>query len=190
MYSLRYLASTTALAALAAGLGACAPAMDDSMVGAQPSPGFTEAAGGMWAETVALHEGTVEDARFFVAQAQNQTLRTYAQQLVDDYVARQQRLTPLMERHGVTPLPGTQSQTLERTFRETAETLRGFEGEEYYRRWIEHQIAMNRWLIDAIDNSYMPSVQGRPDLVQELTTWRASVQRHLQEAERIRADWR
>jgi hypothetical protein len=94
-----------------------------------------------------------------------------------------------MQQHGVTPIPGEPAQRLEQTFRQTAETMRAFEGEEYYRRWIDHQIAMNRWMLDAIDRSYMPSVQGRPDLVQELTTWRASVQRNLEEAERIRAGW-
>jgi putative membrane protein len=187
MYSRSFTGGAAAIA-LAMGLGACAPAMNDVTMG-QPSPEFAEGAGGMWAETVALHEGTVEDARFFLAQAQHQTLRTYAQQLVDDYVARQQRLTPLMQQHGVTPIPGEPAQRLEQTFRQTAETMRAFEGEEYYRRWIDHQIAMNRWMLDAIDRSYMPSVQGRPDLVQELTTWRASVQRNLEEAERIRAGW-
>jgi putative membrane protein len=189
MYSLRSISSMTAALALGVSVGACAPAVNDTMAGAQPSPDFAAGAGGTWAETVALHEGTVEDARFFIAQSQNQTLRTYAQQLVDDYVARQQRLAPLMQRHGVTAVPGESVQQLEQRFRETGEALRAFEGEEYYRRWIEHQIAMNRWMLDAIDRSYLPSVQGRADLVQELTTWRASVQRNLEEAERIRAGW-
>jgi putative membrane protein len=172
--------------ALAVGLGACAPATMDTAGMPAPAPEFAAGAGAWYADTEALYTGTLEGVRFAAGHTQHAGVRDFARQVEQDYTAAHQRLGPLVQRHGVTAMPGETARGLERGFQQTHEALRGFEGDEFDRRWLDHQIAMNRWLLDSIDRSYMPAVRGRPDLEQELTTIRGTVQRHLQEAERIR----
>jgi predicted outer membrane protein len=178
-----------ALACSLAVAAACAPMEPvPAPMGVQPGPEF--GADAMYAETQALFEGTLESARFALGHTQDAGLRTYSQRLIDDYTAAQQRLGPIMQRHGIAARTGPSSEALARTYRETGEALRGFEGRDFDQRYLDHHIAMNRWMLDAIDRSYMPAARGRADLQQELTTLRTTIQEHLAEAERIRGTWR
>jgi predicted outer membrane protein len=190
MYSIRTHTRGATVIVLAIGIGAACAPMDPvpAPMGVQPGPEFATDA--MWADAEAIFAGTLEGARFAVGHTQDAALRTYAQRLVDDYTAAQQTLSPIMQRHGITARPGPQTEALTRGYRETGEALRAFEGRDFDQRYIDHQIAMNRWLLDAIDRSYLPAAQRHPDLQRELTTLRATIQGHLQEAERLRTTWR
>lgn len=186
-----------AAVAAAVAVAACAPmngVAPGPGVGAAPAPGAPAATtgaefGGMFADTEALYTGTLEGARFAAGHTQDAAVRDYANRLVQDYTAAQQRIGPLMQREGITARPGEGTQAIQRNFQETGERLRGLEGRGFDEGWIDHQIAMNRWMLENIDRHYMPQVGQRPELQRELTTLRTTLQAHLDEAERIRGGW-
>jgi putative membrane protein len=177
--------TTAAALGLAA---ACAPGPATAPIGVQPSPEFATET--LYAETSATFTGSIESARLAMDRAEDPQVREYAERLVDDYTAATQRLDPIMQRHGITQRTGPSVEALQRTHREAAEALRGYEGRDFDQRWIDHQIAMNEWLLSTIDQTYMPAARGRADLETELRTWRTSVQAQLEEARRIRGGLR
>jgi putative membrane protein len=164
---------------------ACAPAPEMAPVGAQPSPTMAASAD-VWATSTAAFEGGVADGRLALERTQNPELRTYAQRLVDDYDAAGPRWTGLLTRYNIQAQPGEGTQRLRDTHTRTGEALRGYEGADFDRHWLDHQIAMHRWMLDNIDRSYMPAARGRADLEMELRNTRTTLQRNLQEAERLR----
>jgi putative membrane protein len=173
--------STTGCAVAPAGEPMGAP------IGAQPGAQPAIAAGNMFADYEALYTGTLEGARFAHGHTQNEALRAYSQRLIDDYTTAEQRMGPLMQRHGITATPGTTTEALQRNFRESAGAARNLQGADFDRHWLDHNIAMNRWLLENIDRSYAPGVARHPELQTELNTLRTTIQGHLQEAERLRA---
>jgi putative membrane protein len=161
---------------------ACGPEPDMAPVGAQPSP----AAADVWATSARSFEGSVAGGRFALEHTQNAEVRTYAQRLVDDYGAAGQRLSGLMTQHNISMQAGEGARRLQDTQTRTTEVLRGYQGADFDRHWLDHQIATHRWMLDAIDRSYLPAARGRADIETELRTTRATIQRNLQEAERLR----
>jgi putative membrane protein len=180
----RYLVGAVAAAFLLLA-PACGPAPDMAPIGAQPAPGAAAQAD-LWATSTAAYEGGVTSGRFALERTQNPELRTYAQRLVDDYGAAGQRLSGLFTRYNMQAQAGEGARRLQDTHTRAGEALRGYEGADFDRQWLDYQIATHRWMLDSIDRSYMPAARGRADLEAELRTTRTSIQRNLQEAERLR----
>jgi putative membrane protein len=167
----------------------CGPAvMEDPTFGAQPAPAMAGQAD-MWATTGAAFQGGVTGAEFALGRTEDPAVRAYAQRLVDDYGAAGQRFTGLMTRHNIDVTPGEGAQRFEQTQRQTAEALGNYHGADFDRRWIDHQIATHEWMLNAIDNNYLPAARGRADLEAELRTTRGTIEQHLAEARRIRTGW-
>lgn len=175
----------------------CGPAvMEDGAWGAQPGAAVgaqpaaaTAGQADMWATTGTAFRGGVTGAEFALGRTQDPGVRTYAQQLVDDYGAAGQRFTGLMTRLNMDMTPGEGARGLEQAQQQIADRLGQYHGADFDRQWIDHQIATHRWMLDAIDRSHMPAARGNVELETELRTQREMIQRHLQEAERIRTGW-
>jgi putative membrane protein len=167
----------------------CGPAlMEDPSFGAQPAPAAAAHAD-MWATTGTAFRGGVTGAEFALGRTEDPAVRAYAQQLVDDYGATGQRFTGLMTRLNFDTTPGEGARRLEESQRQISDRLTGYHGADFDRNWIDHQIATHRWMLDTIDRSYMPAARGNVELENELRTQRTMIQRHLEEAERIRGGW-
>jgi putative membrane protein len=164
--------------------GACAPAVTTEPMGVQPAPMVHTQ--NMLADWTATYDAGIEGARFAVEHAHDPRVREFAQSTVTGYETSGRRLTELADRRQWQAQPGAHTAQLQTRYRESAEALRQYHGADFDRQYIDHQIALNRWMIDAIDRSYMVSARGQPDLEAELRTTREDALRRIAEAERIR----
>jgi predicted outer membrane protein len=175
----------------------CGPAVGGAGGAGQPAPGTGTALGAgmgtnadLWATSTAAWQGGVAGARMALEHTQDPGLRTFAQGMVNEWGTVDQRFGGVLRQHNITATPGTTAQQLQRAQQQATDAFRGYQGRDFDRVWLDHQIATHRWMLDSIDRSYLPAAAGNAALQQELRTQRELIQRNLQEAERIRGGWR
>lgn len=176
---------------------ACGPTMETAATPGQPAPGTGTALGAgmgtnadLWATSTAVFEGGVAGAEFAHGHTQDPAVRAYAQGIMDDFGTTGQRFGGLLTEHNIMATPGDGARRFQDSHRQAMDAFRGFQGQDFDRAWMDHQIATHRWMLDSIDRSYLPAAAGNRALQAELQTQRDMIQRHLQEAERIRGGWR
>lgn len=191
------LLSLTALTVLAACGGpdaepeAAETAVLDTTVMAPALPAPTVPAGAVTdpeiaAIVVAADRVDIENGELAQSKTSNPQVREFAERMITDHTAVNQQATALVTRLGVTPQDNPTSQQLVQGGNETRERLRGMSGVEFDRAYIGNEVAYHQTVLDALDNTLIPSAQNA-ELRTLLEQTRPAFVAHLEHAQRVQA---
>jgi putative membrane protein len=153
----------------AASAAAQAPAIDDADIAAIV----------VAANTIDIRYGEIARER-----ATNEQVKQFAETMIKDHTAVNQSATELVTRLGVTPTENDVSRSLEAQAAEMRNTLRSKSGAEFDRAYIDNEVAYHRAVLQAIDETLIPSASNA-ELKQTLVNVRPAIEAHLKHAEEI-----
>lgn len=162
-------------------------AMDSAAVPATAPAG---AAGGTVTDpqiadiVVAANEVDVAAGELAQSRATDPRVQQFAQRMVTDHTGVNQQASQLVQRLGVTPEPSPTSQQLRQGGEQNRSRLQGLRGAEFDRAYIEHEVAYHQQVLDAIDDTLLPSAQNA-ELRALLEQVRPAIEAHLQLAQQI-----
>jgi putative membrane protein len=149
---------------------------------AQSGPGDAEIAHiVVTANTIDINAGNLAKEK-----AQNTEVRGYADKMVTEHTGSNQQASDLAQRLNVTPADNATSQSLTSAATTTLETLRTRSGAEFDRAYIDNEVAFHQQVLDAIDQTLIPSAQNA-ELKTLLQQTRPVIAGHLDMAKRIQA---
>jgi putative membrane protein len=154
-----------------------------TVVPATPAGGLTHAE--VAGIVAAANEGQLELARLATTRAANAEVRQFAQQMIDDHTQGHTNTQQLLGRLNVTPAESEWTRRLRESNRQTLEALGTWEGADFDRRFMDHQVALHQWLARSLDQTLIPSVTNR-QLRTHLEQTRAGIGAHTTEAQRVR----
>jgi putative membrane protein len=175
-------ATALALAATACGPMEFDPAPPPAGVQPAPATGFTEPMAADWLAAVTRAE--VELAELALQRAASPEVRTYAQRIIDENRAFEQRYHAWHARAGIHPTPGPTAADFHRARAQTLERLRAYEGPAFDRAYLLHQLETQRWQRRTMDDAILPAIQDR-ELRTLLMERQPEWQTRLLETERI-----
>jgi putative membrane protein len=160
--------------------------------GARPVDAAPADDGGIRRDSQILHilltanTGEVEQGQLAQLKATRENVRSFGVLMVSDHSAANQRVQVLAQQLGVSLEPNNVSTILKgETDAKTAQ-LQQLVGDTFDRAYIDVQILAHNKLLLLIDNRLLPATID-PSVRAEVTTTRASVAAHLQQAQQIRS---
>lgn len=133
---------------------------------------------------VAANEADIKWARLALEKTQNAEVRGFAEAMVNDHGGVNQKAVELVTRLGVTPEPNPTSQQLAQGGDATHATLSGKSGAEFDKAYIANEVTYHQTVLDAIDNTLVPSAQNA-ELKELLVSVRPAFVNHLQRAQQV-----
>lgn len=183
----RKLLGAVAALAVAGAAVACAPGYEET-TGAQPAPPGTvymtdPVIAGIF---TTANTGEVDAGRLATSRATNQRVRQFAQRMVTEHGAANDRTMDVLNDIGMSTASSEPMRDLSESARTTVERLRGYEGAAFDRAYMESQVAMHRHVLQTLDNSLIPHARAN-QLEMLLTSTRPAIAEHLRMAEEILA---
>ena len=114
----------------------------------------------------------------------SQEVKDFGNMMVTDHSGVNQQAVALVTRLGVTPEQNPTSQSLTQGGEQNVQQLQGLSGAEFDRAYIDNEVQYHQTVLDAIDQTLIPSAQNA-ELKSLLQTVRPAVQAHLDRARQI-----
>jgi putative membrane protein len=131
---------------------------------------------------IAANQGEIDTSEPAVERATNEAVREFAQRMVTDHAAANQRLEAL----GIATAQHDLREQLETSARQTTQALQQYpRGAAYDRAYMDAQIRLHEYKLNSLDNFLIPSATNAA-LRQELQQMRTSVNAHLTQAREVR----
>lgn len=150
-----------------------------------PSPG-TNPDRAAFAVMNAANDGEVQVGQLAQGKATADSVKDFAQEMVDEHTATKERQGQLASRLGIAPQDNANSQKLRSDAAATLDMLQRLSGDPFDRAYIDSQVTMHTSVMNLIDGTLVPSVQNsevRADLLQT----RSDVSMHLQRARELQS---
>lgn len=158
-------------------------AMNGSMAGSGTMGVMTDA--NVAAVASASNMDEIETSRVALTRAQNAQVRAFAQQMITEHSAVEQRMQALLRSKGMASQPSEPAQAAMAATQATLRQLNGLSGMAFDQAYMAHQVDAHRWTLDSLDRSLIPSAHD-DDLENMLKTEvRPAVAMHLQLAQRL-----
>jgi putative membrane protein len=190
---IRNLAATAALVLAAA----CGNAADDAQAStAETTPSAAPAATTtptaapavtdpqIAAIVVAANEVDIRAGELARERATNAEVKAFAERMVTDHSGVNEAASALVGRLGVTPEPNATSQKLTQDGEQARAALQGQTGAAFDRAYVDGEVAYHQAVLDAIDQTLIPSAQNA-ELKALLEQTRPAVAAHLEHARRL-----
>jgi putative membrane protein len=166
-------------AVLALLLSACATTTDTMTA----HPGATPE-GDIAAIVTAANEGEIQQGQAASGRATNADVRAFAQMMVADHTSALNAARDTFNRAGINPSDNNISSTLRSSSQTTVTNLNTYSGAAFDRAYMQTQVDLHSWLLNALDTALIPSAV-TPELRTLLQTQRGSVAMHLERARAI-----
>ncbi|MBS0580872.1 MAG: DUF4142 domain-containing protein [Proteobacteria bacterium] len=121
------------------------------------------------------------------SKAQSAEVKAFGQQMVTDHAAVNQSATELVHKLHVTPEDNATAQSLRGGGEKNVAHLNSLSGAAFDRAYVEHEVSYHRSVIDAMDNTLIPSAQNA-ELKALLVKVRPAFVAHLEHAKKVRAE--
>jgi putative membrane protein len=183
-----------AASALAMVFGAAGCASGGTMETGAGASGSMAGSGGMGVMTdanvaavaSASNMDEIETSRVALTRAQNAQVRAFAQQMISEHSAVEQRMQALLRSKGMAPQPNEPARAAMAATQETLRRLNGLSGAAFDQAYMAHQVDAHRWTLDSLDRSLIPAAHD-DDLENMLKAEvRPAVAMHLQMAQQLR----
>jgi putative membrane protein len=126
----------------------------------------------------------VEAGELARTKASNAEVRQFGEKMVSDHNGVNQQAGALAGKLSLTPADNATSQALKSAADQTKQRLEGLSGDEFDRAYIENEVAFHQNVLDAIDNTLIPSAQNG-ELKALIEQVRPAIDGHLKMAQRI-----
>ena len=138
---------------------------------------------------VAANTVDVEAGKLAQSKTKDRKVREFADSMVRDHTAVNKAAVALVTKLGVTPEENDTSRALTASGEKTRARLSGLSGKAFDREYIGNEVAYHKLVLDALDNTLIPSAQNE-ELKATLVSVRPSFVAHLQHAEHLQASLR
>ena len=135
---------------------------------------------------VAANRVDIEAGELAKTKATNPKVREFADRMVTDHSGVNQAATDLVTKLGVTPEENPTSQQLTQESEQNLANLRGLNGAEFDRAYVDREVAYHQAVLDALDNTLIPNAQNA-ELKSLLETSRPAFVAHLEHARELQS---
>ncbi|HEY0141256.1 MAG TPA: DUF4142 domain-containing protein [Thermoanaerobaculia bacterium] len=132
----------------------------------------------------AANEGEIEQGNVAASRATSGEVRAFGQMMVADHTQALNMGRDVFTRNGITPSENATSEQLRASSRTSVSNLNRYSGRDFDRRYMQSQVDLHQWLLTNLDQLLIPSARNA-EVRQLLTTQRASVATHLEQARAI-----
>jgi putative membrane protein len=126
----------------------------------------------------------VEAGELARSKASNAEVRQFGEKMVSDHNGVNEQAGALAGKLNLTPADNATSQALKSAAGETRQRLEGLSGDAFDRAYIENEVAFHQNVLDAIDNTLIPSAQNA-ELKALVEQVRPAIDGHLKMAQRL-----
>jgi putative membrane protein len=130
------------------------------------------------------NDGEVQQGQAASRQATREDVRGFANMMVTEHTAANQRAAEVFARAGITPTENESSRLLRENAQTTVRNLATYRGDAFDRRYMQTQVDLHRWLLNTIDTVLLPSARNA-ELRTLITELRGSVAMHLERAQTL-----
>ena len=131
----------------------------------------------------AANTAEINAAKLAKDKAQNPQVKQFAQQMVKDHGAMNAELA---KNHDLKPTDNEDSQRIRQDALDSLEKLKGMQGAEFDKTYIDKQVAMHEEVVSMMQDELIPNAQ-HPQLKAALDKAAPKVQSHLKMARQIRS---
>jgi putative membrane protein len=138
---------------------------------------------------IALTADAIDSAagKFALEKSKTKAVRDFAQTMIRDHSAVNQKAVALAQRLGVSPTDNDVSKQLKDGADQAHGQLAGLNGAEFDRAYMDREIAYHQSVLDALDNTLIPGAQNA-EFKQFLSSIRPNFEAHLKRAQAVRKD--
>ena len=152
---------------------------------AAPPPPPPLADGESAAVAKAANDGEIETSKLAKTMAKHKKVKEFAAMMVKDHTAANKRHAALLKKAKIEVKDNDLSKSVSTDGQARVETLKGTEkGAAFDKAYIDAQVEMHTAVLGALDTRMLPGAQN-PDFKAELTSTRAAVEAHLNQAKEI-----
>lgn len=149
----------------------------------QPGPTDPQIA----AIVVTANQVDIDAGKLAKDRAQSKQVRQFAQQMVIDHTGVNKSATDLVKKLKVKPEPNATADSLKKGGDENLAKLKELKGAEFDRAYLEHEVAYHQQVLDAMDQTLVPSAKN-DELKALLVKSRPAFAEHLDHAKQLQAD--
>jgi putative membrane protein len=135
---------------------------------------------------VAANDVDIAAGHLAVARAENAEVKAFGQQMVTDHSAVNKAATALVTKLQVKPEANPTSEQLTQDGAKHRQALQEKRGHAFDRAYIDNEVTYHQTVLDAIDQTLIPSAQNG-ELKALLEQTRPAIAAHLQRAQQIQA---
>ena len=135
---------------------------------------------------VAANQVDIQAGEMAREKGTNAQVKEFGSRMVTDHTGVNEQASALVTRLGVTPEENPTSQQLTQGGEQTRQRLQGLSGAEFDRAYIDNEVTYHQTVLDAIDNTLIPSAQNG-ELKALLEQVRPAVAAHLDMARQIQS---
>jgi putative membrane protein len=157
---------------------------------------FTLASAAAWAAgpsdaqiaaiVVTANQVDIDAGQLAKSRAQSPQVREFAQQMITDHTGVNKQATALVGKLKVTPEPNDTSKSLQQGGDANLAHLKTLSGAAFDRAYVDHEIAYHQQVIDALDQTLVPSAQNA-ELKALLVKVRPAFVAHLEHAKHVQS---
>jgi putative membrane protein len=127
------------------------------------------------------NQAEVEDGREAAQKSTNATVKQFANQMVTDHGAADDKLKALATQKTMTPETNPLSEKMQKDHAEAKSRLASLTGAAFDKAYADHQVEMHQKTLDTIDNMLLPNTDD-PELKAMITGMRPTIAAHLDHA--------
>ena len=131
----------------------------------------------------------IQAAQQALEKSKNNEVRSFAQDMVRDHTAVNEKALALVKKLNVTPEDNNTSQALSKQAAAKSAELAKLNGAAYDKAYINNEVAYHKTVNDALQNTLIPG-SSNPELKGLLTTGLKIFQGHQQHAEQVAAGFK
>jgi len=135
---------------------------------------------------VTANQVDIDAGKLAKSKAHSKEVKDFAQLMVTDHTAVNKSATELVQKLHVTPEPNPTSESLQKGGDENLATLKKLSGAAFDKAYVDHEVAYHQAVIDAVDNTLIPSAQNA-ELKALLVKVRPAFVAHLEHAKHLQA---
>jgi putative membrane protein len=138
---------------------------------------------------VAANQVDIDAGKFAAQKSTNAEVKTFAETMVTDHTAVNKSAVDLVTKLKVSPAENDTSRALKAGGERNLSALRGLEGQEFDRAYVEHEVAYHEQVLQALDTVLIPNAQNS-ELKALLVKVRPAFVAHLEHAKHLQASLR
>jgi putative membrane protein len=135
---------------------------------------------------VTANQVDIDAGKLAASRTSTAAVKDFAQLMVTDHTGVNQAATDLVTRLHVTPEPNPTSASLKTGGDQNLASLKKLNGAEFDRKYVEHEVAYHQAVLDAVDQTLIPSAQNA-ELKALLVKVRPAFVAHLEHAKQLQA---
>ncbi|GAC1460961.1 MAG: DUF4142 domain-containing protein [Steroidobacteraceae bacterium] len=133
---------------------------------------------------VTANQVDIDAGKLALSRSHNKEVKAFAQRMITDHSGVNKAATELVTKLQVTPESNTTSQSLQKGGDDNLATLKALHRKAFDRAYVDHEVAYHQAVLDAVDNTLIPSARNA-ELKALLVKVRPAFVAHLEHAKHL-----